>query len=140
MTEPEQFPYLERETFPGQEGLVPLIPSTLSRDGNSISVQGLLDTGAAVNVLPHDVGVRLGVDWDSQTFPINLTGTFEGVEARGLLVKATVGKFAPVALAFAWTKSDAHPLLLGQINFFQEFDVCFFRSRLSFNVAPCNSR
>lgn len=34
-----------------------------------------------------------------------------------------------VALAFAWTKAAGVPLILGQVNFVQIFDVCFYRSR-----------
>ena len=31
---------------------------------------------------------------------------------------------------------DSLPLLLGQTNFFMEFDVHFYRSRLEFEVEP----
>jgi len=39
-----------------------------------------------------------------------------------------------VRLAFAWAKTDTVPLILGQVNFFLEFDVCLFRSRAVFEV------
>ena len=39
-------------------------------------------------------------------------------------------------MAFAWAQSDAVGIILGQVNFFLEFDVCFFRSRASFEVRP----
>ena len=42
-------------------------------------------------------------------------------------------------LAFAWTRSDEVPLLLGQVNFFMEFDVCFYRSRYAFDLRPKNA-
>jgi hypothetical protein len=54
-------------------------------------------------------------------------------------VSAIVGKFPAVRLAFAWAKTDAVPVLLGQVNFFMEFDVCFYRSRLVFEVRPKQS-
>jgi hypothetical protein len=47
-----------------------------------------------------------------------------------------VGKFEPVQLVFAWTKATNVPLLLGQVNFFMEFDVCFHRSQLYFEINP----
>jgi hypothetical protein len=97
---------------------------------------GLLDTAATVNVLPYDTGLQLGAIWDQQTVPVRLTGNLANQEARGLLLTATVGKFPPVRLAFAWTKNNAVPLLLGQVNFLMEFDVCFFRSQLRFEVKP----
>jgi hypothetical protein len=58
------------------------------------------------------------------------------VEARGLLVSAQISNFAPVQLIFAWSLSDDAPLLLGRMNFFLEFDVCFYRSQLAFEVCP----
>jgi len=60
---------------------------------------------------------------------VQLTGNLATSEARVLLVSAVVGGFSPVRLAFAWSHSNAVPVILGQINFFLEFDVCFFRSR-----------
>lgn len=32
--------------------------------------------------------------------------------------------------------SDDTPLLLGRMNFFLEFDVCFYRSQLAFEIRP----
>jgi hypothetical protein len=45
-------------------------------------------------------------------------------------------QFKPVQLVFAWTRATNVPLLLGQVNFFMEFDVCFYCSQLSFEVSP----
>jgi len=45
-----------------------------------------------------------------------------------------------VRLAFAWTQTDNVPTLLGQVNFFLEFDACFFRSREEFEVQPKAAR
>jgi hypothetical protein len=75
------------------------LPLTLSHQGTSLSVSGLLDTGATANV----------------------------------------AEFPPVRLAFAWTQARDVPLILGQANFFLEFDVCFFRSRMMFEIAPKES-
>jgi hypothetical protein len=48
---------------------------------------------------------------------------------RGLFVNVRVGDLEVVKLAFAWTKLSQVPLILGQTNFFREFDVCFQRSQ-----------
>jgi hypothetical protein len=53
-----------------------------------------------------------------------------------VLVNATVGNFPTVRLAFAWTRAENTPIILGQVNFFAEFDVCFFKSRHEFQVMP----
>lgn len=107
---------------------VTLVPS------RSVAVSGLLDTGAAVNVLPYSSGIELGLDWDQQTTRVQLSGNLSIVDARAIVVSAIVGSFAPVRLAFAWAKGDSLPVILGQINFFLEFDVCFFRARGVFQV------
>ena len=48
---------------------------------------------------------------------------------------AKIGDFAPVRLVFAWVKKEV-PLILGQTNFFLEFDVYFYRSKLEFEIMP----
>ena len=67
---------------------------------------------------------------------VTLAGNLASIEARGLLVSAQIGDLDPVRLVFAWSRSDNVPLLLGRMNFFLEFDVCFYRSRLIFEVRP----
>jgi hypothetical protein len=96
----------------------------------------LLDTGASVNVLPYDVGVRLGAVWEEQTTTVLLAGNLAPVEARGLVVSAEIRPFVPRRLVFAWSQTNNVPLLLGRMNFFLEFDVCFYRSQLAFEVRP----
>jgi len=56
----------------------------------------------------------------------------EFTPAYGLIVTATVARFPPVP--FAWTLEENVPLILGQVNFFLEFDVCFFRSQGIFEI------
>ncbi len=102
----------------------------------TVAVSALLDTGAAVNVLPYNIGLQLGFIWDQQTTTVELTGNLASVEARVILITATVAQFPPVRLAFAWAKQDTIPVILGQVNFFMEFDICFFRSRAQFEVKP----
>lgn len=132
---PIQFPYVQRDPLARATGLAPMLPITLQGNG-SVDVQGLLDTGASVNVLPHQIGLDLGAVWDQQTHLIPLTGNLSQYEARVLFLTGIVWTFPPVKLAFAWTKADHVPLLLGQVNFFMEFNVCFFRSQGHFEIQP----
>jgi hypothetical protein len=132
----EQFPYVSRNPALGATIFLPFLPLTLGRGKTSLQLMGLLDTAATVNVLPYDIGQQLGAVWDQQTLPVQLTGNLANQEARGLLLTATVATFPPIQLAFAWTRSNTVPLLLGQVNFLMEFDVCFFRSQLAFEVKP----
>ncbi|BAZ69425.1 hypothetical protein NIES4106_41970 [Fischerella sp. NIES-4106] len=125
----------EFDTF-GVPDALPQLPLSLTYRGSLVEVLALLDTGASVNVLPYSVGVQLGAIWEEQTTSVILAGNLASVEARGLLVSAQIGDFDPVRLVFAWSLSDDAPLLLGRMNFFLEFDVCFYRSQLAFEVRP----
>jgi hypothetical protein len=131
----QQFPFVARDPALGSASLAPMMPLTL-KGTQSLAVSALLDTGAAVNVLPYGVGAQLGFVWDQQTTSVQLSGNLASVEARVVLVAATVAGFPPVRLAFAWARQDSIPVILGQVNFFMEFDVCFFRSRSLFEVRP----
>lgn len=132
----ERYPFIAADSTLGEAGLQPYLPFTLTYQDRSVTVSGLLDTGAMVNVLPYQVGVDLGAVWEQQATVLRLTGNLAQFEARALLVSAVVGQFAPVRLAFAWTRATSVPVLLGQVNFFMEFDVCFYRSQLAFEIRP----
>lgn len=113
MAEAERFSFTETDKSLGAASYLPFLPLTLIHRSHLLQVSGLLDTGSAVNVLPLDVGSQLGAVWDEQTVPVYLTGTLAHLEARGLVLSARIGQFAPVRLAFAWTQSNDVPLILG---------------------------
>ena len=95
-----------------------------------------MDSGATVNVLPHRLGVQLGAVWDDRKATIRLAGNLGDIAAQPLFLMAEIGDFPPVRLAFAWSQSNDVPLILGQMNSLVEFDVCFYRSQLEFEVKP----
>lgn len=132
----QRFSFVAADSALGEASLRPYLPITLLFQSQSIDTAGLLDTGAAVNVLPYRIGIELGAVWQQQTTSLQLTGNLAQYEARLLLVSAVVGSFQPVRLAFAWTLAEHVPLLLGQTNFFMEFNVCFYRSELAFEITP----
>jgi Aspartyl protease len=139
MDSAERYPFVATDTALVEASFRPYIPLTLANQQNSVSASGLLDTGASVNVLPYSVGVALGYVWQRQTTVLNLTGNLARYEARVVLVQASVAKFESVQLVFAWTQAEDVPLILGQVNFFMQFDVCFYRSKLQFAIAPKSS-
>ncbi|MBI4747497.1 MAG: hypothetical protein HY774_03370 [Acidobacteria bacterium] len=120
----------------GTAGLLPLLPLELDFQSQSVSTVGLLDTGATVNVLPFKVGQQLGAIWEPKLATIQLGGNLAQYAALPLIIFAKVAQFAPVRLAFAWTQAEDVPVILGQVNFFLEFDVCFYRSRQIFEIQP----
>nr|VFJ54471.1 MAG: hypothetical protein BECKDK2373C_GA0170839_104322 [Candidatus Kentron sp. DK] len=112
---------------------LPRLTSLLSLGSREVEATGLVDSGATVNVLPYETGIRLGEKWDDSKANIRLAGNMGNFPAILLAATAKIGDFRPVRLVFAWVKTDAL-LLLGQTNFFMEFDVCFYRSRLEFEI------
>ena len=136
MTLRKRFNFVEKSNSAGETSLVPYLTLTLSSQDASISTSGLLDTGASVNVLPYEIGVQLGLNWNDYNTSVTLAGNLAKFAAKGIILSATIDQFAPATLVFAWTKAENIPLLLGRINFFQEFDVCFYGSQLVFELAP----
>ena len=130
-----RFPYMPADDLP--TSLMPRLPLVLSYGNRSIEVVGLLDTGAAVNVLPYEIGIALGAVWEAQKFTVALVGSLGRYEARGLAVFAShqqLNPDKPVRLVCAWTKAEDAPVLFGQFNFFVEFNVCFYRSQNIFDI------
>jgi hypothetical protein len=136
MVDAQRFPYKIIDSSLGMVDRMPYLPLVLSLDGRSINTEGLLDTGASVNVLPYELGLQLGLIWEDETLSVLLAGNLARFEARAVVIDAQVSSFPIVNLAFAWTQSPNVPLILGQANFFFEFDVCFLRARSEFEVRP----
>ncbi len=129
------FPYVAVASGGGDASLMPVVPLELRIPGGEpIVAHGLLDSGATVNVLPYGVGLGLGAVWDEQTTRVTLAGNLAAHEARASLLQGRVAELAAVTLVFAWTRAEHVPLLLGQVNFFEEFDVCFHRARRQFEI------
>ena len=134
MSDPRRFPYLDVTGSKRPTDLTPYLPLKLSRGGKSADAFGLVNSGASINVLPYQIGLELGAVWEQQVTFFELGGNLANYEAKGLLLTAKIADFPAVGLAFGWTKAEDVPLILGQMNFFAEFDVCFFRSQNEFEI------
>lgn len=130
----ERYPFLSSDLALGEASFLPYLPFILGYQEKTIAATGLLDTGASVNVLPYSLGIELGYEWERQSTALSLTGNLAQYGACAVLAQAIVGQFEPVQLVFAWTQATNVPLILGQVNFFMEFDVCFYRSQLELAV------
>ncbi len=115
---------------------LPRLPFTLRLGQSTINVNGLVDSGATVNVLPYSIGADLGAIWDDQKAVIRIAGSLGNFLAQPLPLVAEIDTLEPVRLVFAWSQEDNVPLILGQMNFLMEFDVCFYRSQLEFEIMP----
>ena len=54
MPEAERFPYVEIDSALGTASALPYVPLTLELEGNVATVSALVDSGAALSVLPYD--------------------------------------------------------------------------------------
>ena len=136
MLKGQRFPFIEKTDSFGEISTMPYLPLTLTNGNKSLEVMALLDTGASVNVLPYQIGLELGAVWKQQTLELTLSGNLGNNQARGLVLSGTIANFTPILLAFAWTQSPNAPVILGHLNFFAEFNVCFYRHELAFEVCP----
>ena len=135
-----RFPYIEVRNRIGEASSKPLLPITLQHEGQEYATTGLLDSGADINVLPFHIGLALGVVWEEQNISLSLAGNLADVESRGIVVEGTVADVWHGDLAFAWTSSRKVPLILGHVNFFESFDVCFYRTMMYFELTPTSNR
>ena len=136
MVDRVRFAFTEVDPSLGALSTLPYLPIVLTYQNQSLRVSGLLDIGSSVNVLPYEMGLRLGAVWERQRLSVPLGGNLSKFEARAVVMTANVEQFPPVDLAFAWTQDRNAPLILGHMNFFLAFDVCFYRSELAFEVSP----
>ncbi|GAK60593.1 hypothetical protein U27_00490 [Candidatus Vecturithrix granuli] len=65
---PRRFAYSRMPAYPGLEPGLPVIPFTLTYQGKSCTIQAIVDSDASINVLPYNVGAKLGLIWEIQTF------------------------------------------------------------------------
>ena len=80
MQNSKRFDYQQVESNFLQSNFLPMIPINLTRNGKSIQANGLLDTGATVNVLPFSLGIELGAIWEDQMILPNLSGNLASYE------------------------------------------------------------
>ena len=134
-----RFRYSTTDSSQNEFDSLPRIPLILRREGQTVEALGLVDSGATVNVMPYELGLQLGAAWEDSRAIIQLAGNLGSQPAMPFFAIAQVGDLPPIQLAFAWTKSPNAPLILGQANFFMEFDLCFYRSKMEFEVKPKTS-
>jgi len=107
MPDAKRFSFSTAAGASSESSSLPFLPFTLQHgDSTPLQVEGLLDTGATVSVLPYKVGLQLGAVWSERAPIVQLTGNLAQFEAPALLLTARVAEFPPVRLAFAWTRAD----------------------------------
>ncbi len=67
MIDAQRFSYKIIDSSLGMVDRMPYLPLKLSLNDRSLNAEGLLDTGASVNVLPYELGLQLGLVWENET-------------------------------------------------------------------------
>lgn len=128
------FPYVVNRQYVRDERARPFLPIALSNQERRVQTLALVDSGADLNVLPYEVGVKLGGIWDAQPRMFGVSGVVGQLASRGLVVDVAIGNWPVVNMGFAWTRETDVPVILGQISFFSHFNVCFLRSSQQFEL------
>ncbi|MDM8555738.1 hypothetical protein QUF75_13480 [Desulfococcaceae bacterium HSG7] len=130
----QRFPYTP---MPPYAGGMPIIKVGLVHEEYSCDTLALVDSGAAMNVLPFEYGEQLGFVWNEQRLALPMGGLLPDAKAFAVPVILACEPFPPIELAFAWTNVPNTKLrvLLGQINFFQHFTVTFRAYEQHFEIA-----
>ncbi|MBC1238537.1 hypothetical protein [Nostoc sp. 2RC] len=131
-----RFKYSTTSSTQNEFDSLPRIPLVLTRENYRIQANGLVDSGATVNVMPYELGLQLGGIWDERKAIIQLAGNLSNQPAMPFFATSEISNFPPVQLVFAWVSSLNAPLILGQTNFFLQFDICFYRSKFEFEIKP----
>ena len=131
----QRFPYTPMPPFSGG---MPVVNVLLAHGEHSLVTPALVDSGAAINLMPFECGEQLGFVWHEQRLPLPMGGFLPDAKAFAVSVILTLDPFPPVELAFAWTDVPHARLrvLLGQVNFFQHFRVTFMGYEHHFEISP----
>ena len=97
MLDGQEFPYKIIDTSSSMVDRMPYVPITLGLNGRFLNTEGLIDTGASVNVLPYELGLQLGFIWENENLSVILAGNLAHCQARALVVK---GQVTPITQNF----------------------------------------
>lgn len=84
-------PYVDRDPSRPGTSLMPYAPVSFLLGAVALVEHALLDTGAAVNVLPWRTGVALGFDWNALASDVNLSGNLANAPAKIVALRVQLG-------------------------------------------------
>ncbi len=114
------------------------MPMVWVRLGLKHELLALVDSGASVNVLPHSIGLQLGLDWDSALDGPEIGGSVAGASKKvKLLLK--IREFDPLEMEFCWLVHDRARVILGHDDFLKNFDVCFSTRNRVLSITKSNA-
>lgn len=111
---------------PVGESHAPMIPLLLKGDKKAVSVLGLLDSGADFTVIPKDLAEYLGLDLSSKREKVRGIGSvLEAIPSKVIVVvqKGHEAYSLRVRCKVIESLDEDLPVLLGRIDFFQNFSI-----------------
>ncbi len=132
-----KFDYTHVPALPDWASGRPLVDIQLYHAEHEIIVPVLVDSGADISIMPYEIGLELGFIWNEQTYPIDLGGIMRGVPAFAVLVRGEIAGLPEKALVFAWAQKHRSEcrFVVGQMNFFQQYEVTFRGYENTFEIS-----
>lgn len=128
MTDRLEFEYIVADWYVPDSDPRPIIPVKLSYMNNLVEAWALIDSGADMSFLPLHIGEELGLSWERSTQDFQLLSLAGSSPAKAVAVDLRLGHWPDLKMTFAWSAVSETAVILGQVNFFQEVDICFSRS------------
>ena len=111
-----------------------MLPIQLKSTSHTISELALVDSGAALSVLPFDLGLQLGLDWNDAVIGSGLGNRIKPADSRFVFLDLIVESFQPFKNIFLWVNTNEIRLILGQANFLAHFDVLLSARKQEFTI------
>lgn len=130
------FSYKSRKLGPEKRTLRPYAEVQLDIQGRRLSFDFLIDSGADRTVINRPLGNSLGFKINLEEKPIKLGGIGGTTDGYFRKLSFWIGD-CEIKTEVIWVQSDTVPLLLGQIDVFDQFDITFSKStqKIVFNLA-----
>ena len=90
MSNPAIFPYVPMAPTLGSADLMPMVPIELELNSKAIRALALVDWESAVNVIPYQMGLHLGGNWNQFPGSIPLGGILSNYPAKPLMIKSAI--------------------------------------------------
>ncbi len=129
---------MKSRVFPYQKvarlSVFPMLPLQLQAKNKTVNEIALLDSGAAMSVMPFELGVRLGLDWDTSLKGSGLGNLVKPEDSRLVFLDVLIDPFKPFKNVFVWINTDDVRFVVGQANFLAHFDVLLCARKQEFTL------
>lgn len=129
------FSYKTKKISGEKSTLRPYAEVFLTLQGQKVAFDFLVDSGADRTVVNHELGRVLGFRTQENERPIKLGGVGGFMDGYSRPLSLIIGDIE-IATEVIWIHSDRVPLLLGQQDVFDRFDITFSKIEGKIIFAP----